>query len=493
MYRSRSNTSSLGLAAFAAALAVLVWSVACHANETVPETDGEIWNRGVDLYRAGNHTNALSVLKPLMLSKTHGVRASELVGAIEYAEGSKRGGEGSEKPLVLLESAVLDFQQALRSNPGDPRMNRNLTRVMDRLPELREQAHVEKVMKELGQQDPGTILGTGVRDVRSILGEFPGAFTNEARHTVSICDSLAKRAERLCDTWIAVKAGVAQSVTNEQQAMTINAQVEEARTATESAAVALSDIDPAAQDHLKKAETAFTRFWKLAIMPPDACAESMLSQTNELLKVENGYGRDWQQEALEFTKAFRAKFPMWAQAYEQQAQADTNKPPFTKEAQAEISALSTEVEKMQLELVEAKAEKSKTERRGGGKAAESAAKQFDVLKKLARIQELLPKDKNGGGGQNGQPNQNQDKNKDKDQNKDGNKDQNQQQNQQEESSDNKKEKEEEKQTAAEEQEKKNDEQVEDVLRRVQERSDQHEADKKARMKKSPLPANERDW
>ena len=281
--------------------------------------------------------------------------------------------------------------------------------------------------------------------------------------------------------------------------MTINAQVEEARTATEAAAVALSDINPEAQDHLKKAENAFTRFWKLAIMPPEACAESMLSQTNELLKVENEYGRDWQQEALEFTKAFRAKFPMWAQAYEQQAQADTNKPPFTKEAQAEISALATEVEKLQIELAKDKAEDVKVERKGGGKAAERAAKQFDTLKKLARIQELLPKDKNGGGGQNqnqqNQQNQNQDQNKDK--NKDENKDQNQQQNQdqqqdQQENKDDKKEQEE-KQSAAEEQEKKNDEKVEDVLRRAQERSDQHEADKKARMKKAPLPANERDW
>ena len=33
----------------------------------------------------------------------------------------------------------------------------------------------------------------------------------------------------------------------------------------------------------------------------------------------------------------------------------------------------------------------------------------------------------------------------------------------------------------------------DMLRKAQERNDQHEADKKARMKKAPLPANERDW
>ncbi len=279
---------------------------ALRAGEPAPETDGEIWNRGVDLYLAGNHTNALAVLKPLILSKTHGVRASELVGAIEFAEGLKRGGEGAETALSSLESAASDFQLALRSKPDDPRMNRNFTRAVDRLPELREQVRVEKVMKRLGQQDPGTLLGAGVKEVRALLKDFESAFTNEARRTVAICDSLSRKAETLCDTWIAVKAGVAQSVTNEQQALTINAQVEEARSATEAAAVGLSDINPEAQDSLRKAETSFTRFWKMAILPPAACDESILAQTNELLKAVNEYGRDWQSEALEFTQAFRA-------------------------------------------------------------------------------------------------------------------------------------------------------------------------------------------
>ena len=482
------NFSVFRRLAFAAAFAVPAFRAAVCAGEATPETDGEIWNRGVDLYRAGDCTNALAVLKPLILSKTHGVRASELVGAIEFAEGMKRGGDGVGKPLASLESAASGFQQALRSSPDDPRMNRNFTRAVDRLPEMREQARVEKAMKELGQQDPGALLGSGVKDVRALLVEFPAALTNDARRTVALCDAMSKRAERLNDTWIVVKAGVAQSVTNEQQAMTINAQVEEARSATETAAVALSDINPEAQDSLKKAEASFTRFWKLAILPPAACDESMLAQTNELLKVENGFGRDWQFEALEFTRAFRAKFPAWAQAYEQQAQADTNKPPFTKEAQAEISALAVEVEKLQIDLADAKNVSGKVERKGGGKAAEKAAMQFQALKKLARIRELLPKDNSGGGQNQNQP-QNQDKssNQNQDQNQDQRQDQDRQDGQDEKKND------EEKQSGGEEREKKDDEQVEDVLRRAQERSDQHDADKKARMKKSPLPANERDW
>ena len=480
----------------AAFAALLLHSFSAYAEKSLPETDVEIWNRGVDLYKSGNLTNALAVLKPLVLSKTHGVRASELVGAIEFAEGLKQNGEGAEKALSLLESAANGFQQALRSSPGDKRMNRNFTRATDRLPELRERSRIEKVMKELGQKDPSSLLAAGVKDARSLLKGFSSVFTNEASRTVAMCDEMSERAKKLSDVWIAVKAGVAQSVTNEQQAMTINAQVEEARAATDLAATGISDISMEAVDHLRKAENSFTRFWKLAIMPPEACEESMQSQTNELLKAENEYSRDWQREALEFTQAFRAKFPMWAQSYEQQAQADTNKPPFTKEAQAEISALATEVEKIQLELADGKTKSVKVERKGGGKAAERAVKQFEALKKLARIKELLPKDKNGGGqnqdNQNQNQDQNQNQNQDRQNDQDNKENQDDRQNQDRQENKNENQEEQNKQDSRAD-EKKDDKQVEDILRRAQERSDQHEADKKARMNKAPLPSNERDW
>ena len=38
------------------------------AEETAPVTDGEVWNEGVEYYRAGDVTNALRILRPLMLS-----------------------------------------------------------------------------------------------------------------------------------------------------------------------------------------------------------------------------------------------------------------------------------------------------------------------------------------------------------------------------------------------------------------------------------------
>ncbi|MCQ2388794.1 MAG: hypothetical protein MJ138_03695 [Kiritimatiellae bacterium] len=422
------------------------------AEAAAPETDGEAWNRGVEAYRAGDVTNALEILRPLVLSRTHGPRAAEVAGAIAYGQGD-------------LENAARDMQIALRANPDDARANRNFTRAADKLPELREQKHLEEVMQSLGKQSPDALLGDAAKNCRAIMKEFPEALTNDAVRAVAMCEALAARAEKMADTWIPVKTAIAQSVTNEQQAMTITAQVEEGRAATLKAAEALADLNYDGAADLAKSEEVFTRFWKLTAMPPAACAEDVSCQTNAYANAEKVNGRDWQREALDFTRQFRRAFPAWAQQYEQQAQADTNKPPFTAEAQAEVSALSTEVEKLQIELAED----------ASGDAAARGAKQLDVLKKLHRIQELLPNDGKGGG---------QNQQKDKQQNQPQNQPQNQQdqQNQQEQ-----------KDGAEEEQQPKEDQDVEDVLRKAQERSDEHENEKKARMRNVPLPPNERDW
>jgi cobalamin biosynthesis protein CobT len=196
---------------------------------------------------------------------------------------------------------------------------------------------------------------------------------------------------------------------------------------------------------------------------------------------------------LDFARAFRAKFPAWAQAYEQQAQSDTNKPPFTKEAQAVISALATEVEKAVIGLDAPADSAAGKPRKGGGDDANRAVKQFEVLAKLERIRELLPKDGNGGG-QN-QNNQNDQNRQDGQNNQDGQNDKqpdgDSQENDQPEKSEGEQKPEEKQPESA--REEKDDGQVEDMIRKAQERSDEHDAEKKARMKNAPLPPNERDW
>ena len=430
-------------------------------------TDGEVWNEGVSFYRDGDVTNALKTLRPLLLSKTHGARAAEVVAKLEYEKGN-------------LEEAANAAQIALRAAPEDAKANRNFTRAIDRLPAIREEEHLKSVLKAAEGKDPGAMLLAATKDCRALMSESGAYRTNRAEKAVALADALSKRAERLSDSWVPVRELIAQSVTNEEQAATIYAQIDAARKKTKDAAKRLSDLDPEAYPLLSDAEHDFTRFVKLTVMPPAAMDEDLAAQSNAWLDVEAFNGRSWQQDALDYTRAFRAKFPAWARAYEQQAQSDTNKPPFTAEDQAKVSALATELEKIQLGCVD----------------KSLPPEQEKALEIINEIRELLPKDPNGGG-QNQQQQQKNDQQQNQNQqqqqqNQDQQQGQRQQQDEQQDqgddkNDDNRDEPDEGDQQDAEDQE------VEAVLKKAQERSDEHEAEKKARMRRAPLPPNERDW
>ena len=427
-------------------------------------TDGEVWNEGVSFYRDGDVTNALKTLRPLLLSKTHGARAAEVIAKLEYEKGN-------------LEEAANAAQIALRAAPEDAKANRNFTRATDRLPAIREEEHLKSVLKAAEGKDPGSLLLAATKDCRALMSESGTYRTNRAEKAVALADALSKRAERLSDSWIPVRELIAQSVTNEEQAATISAQIDAARKNTKDAAKRLSDLDAEAYPLLSDVEHDFTRFVKLTVMPPAAMDEDLVAQSNAWMDVEQFNGRSWQQDALDYTRAFRAKFPAWARAYEQQAQSDTNKPPFTAEDQAKISALATELEKLQMECVEKSLPPS----------------QEEAVRIINEIRELLPKDNNSGG----QSQQNQDQQQKNDQNQQQNQqnqDQQQQQQDQQQSEDENKDDDKDKEEPDEgDQQDTEDQEVEAVLKKAQERSDEHEAEKKARMRKAPLPPNERDW
>lgn len=303
--------------------------------------------------------------------------------------------------------------------------------------------------------------------------------TNRAERAVALADALSARATKLADAWIPVREHVSQAVTNEEQAATIQGQLDAARGKTVSAAKKLGDLDPEAYSLLSDAEHDFTRFVKLTAMPPAAMGEGLVAQSNAWQDVADFNGRNWQQDALDYTRAFRAKFPAWARSYEQQAQSDTNRPPFTAEDQAKVSALATELEKLQIECVE-KALPPNQER---------------AIAVINQILELLPKDPNGGGQnqQNNQQNQDPQKNQQNQQQQNQQNQQNQQTPQQNPDDQQNQDNEDDQKPEEGENEDPTDQEVESVMKKAQERSDEHEAEKKARMRKAPLPPNERDW
>ena len=88
----------------AISLAVLcLLSLVSYSDET-SVTDGEVWNEGVGYFRNNDVTNALRVQRPLMLSKTHGARAAEVVAKLEYDRGNLEEAAGAAQ--IALRSGV---------------------------------------------------------------------------------------------------------------------------------------------------------------------------------------------------------------------------------------------------------------------------------------------------------------------------------------------------------------------------------------------------
>ena len=559
-------------------------------------TDREIWNMGYDYWKAGDTTNALITLQPLLLSRTHGARAAEVVGTLEHAKRRSLQTEdpvGAEKAATEASAAM---QIALRAAPDDPRANRNFTRATDQLKELRESAHVAKVLKATEKEQMPKLLASAKKEALAVLNEQSGVLTNEAGTAVARSEDLARRAGELADKLIPLKRFVAQSVTNEQQAAQIVGDIESTRDATRKAVELLEDMSPDAAEKLSLSESAFYRYWKPTLEPPAALLEGIRAQTNALSGAERENGREWQPEALDFTRLSRMKLPEWAQQVcAQDAPTSTNEPPYTAVLAEEVAKQAEEVEKMQSELMQEPKSTSSAAvlpalRRLAGRCAmiasdplaevnagilcqtnayidaqsvdgcdwqrdaldhtrvlrakfpawaqrkeqeiqqkiqngntnavpftkekqaeiaslaEQAEKkqaemcktplppeQLAALEMLQRIRELLPKDDSQGqcnNNQNQQQQQQQNKDDKKDQNKD---DKDQQQDQTDQDQKDQQQQEDEKKPEEQKEEPKDMKEVEELLRKAKERSDEHENEKKARMRKAPLSPNDRDW
>ena len=437
--------------------------------------DTEAWNQAVDFYRNGDITNAVTLLKPLTLSRTkdYAARSAELLAKLEFERGNQ-------------EEAAAAAQIALRKRPDDARVNRNYTRATDRLAEKREEKRIAAIIKAAQGKDPGTLLKAATDEARRLFVESGEYRTNAAERAVALSDRLSKRAEKLTDAWIPVKELIAQSVTNEEQATTIIQQLNAAEEKTKRAAKELGDLDGAAYTTMSEVEHDFTRFLKLTASPPTAIAEDIIAQSNAWQDVEVFNSRAWQPEALDWTRAFSRTFPAWAHAYEQQAQSDTNKPPFSAEDQQKVAALAMQLEKLQLECLE----------------KSLPPDQEEALSIARQIQELLPKDQKGGGsGQSQSQNQQNDQQQQPDKSDQQDQPQNQDsQDQPEQSPQNQDEQPDQNEANGDEQAEENEAEspaeekdIEALLQKAQERNDEHEAEKKARSRKAPLPPNERDW
>ncbi|MCL2104131.1 MAG: tetratricopeptide repeat protein, partial [Kiritimatiellaeota bacterium] len=484
------------------------------------------YNAGYAYYRGGDTDKAIQTLRPLLMSKRNGARAGELIGkmALEKlrsgeveklrngeVEKSKSGEveksrsdlsstsqllDSSTSRLAALEEAATAFQRALRDDPGDERRNRNFTRGVWQLPEAREAAHIESVMKEHGQTPPDQLMGTMLAEQRALIDGAYVMFTNDAPALIRTAEALAKRQDKQADLWIPLKQHIMQAVTNQQQQAQFAQQVELARDSMKGAAEALRDILPASVSEVAQPEALVYNFWKAVAPPPALVDEAIICQSNAIQKLEARYlmNRDTQPEALQLTQMFRERFPEWAQQYLSEVKSQKSEVKSQEEEEEEdtsdiirltsdfkkIEELAEHAEKLLQEILDAKTSEQ-----------DRPALKSQVLADLYEIRELLPK----------QQNQNQQQQQDQQQNQ---QDQQQEQDQQENKDDQqenpddqqKEEQQEEEQKQEEQQQEEKQEEtprdVQELLRRALEREKEHEDEQKKRMQQMPMSLG-KDW
>ncbi|MBQ7188177.1 MAG: VWA domain-containing protein [Kiritimatiellae bacterium] len=443
------------------------------------------YNAAYAYYAASNYEAAAECLRPLLISKKNGAKAGEFLGKIMLelrdlpaaTEPQEEAGEQPRQPkqptetpeqkrLEALEEAAEAFQRALRDTPQDERRNRNLTRAVSPLGEARKAAHIAQVMKAHEGQGPQQLIPQMLQEQRAILTEARQVFTNDAATMIQQSEQLAKRQSENADLWIPVKQQIAQAVTNEQQRFEILRQMEATSDSMKGTVLSLQDANPDAALDAAESEPALFQFWKAVAEPRGLLAEDISCQTNAISSQNLPYyeKRDVQGEALQLTRLFRERFPDWAKNYQQQAQQNTNMPPFTAEDQAKIEKLAEEVERLQ----------QPTGKDINGDPVVFTTAKKEAFEKLIEILKLMPPDPNQ---QQQQQNQQQQQ-------------QPQQQHEQQQQQEQKQEQKQEKQEQQRPQEPKD---VQELLRRALEREKEHEEEKKERMRQAPALPSEKDW
>ena len=435
------------------------------------------YNAALSRYQGGDLAGAAEAVHPMTMLPGQAA-AAELYGAARFREAQgPDAATNTALRLNALEQAGAGFQQALRQAPADARRQRNLDRAVKNLPVLRESAHIEHVLAEHGQTPPESLLGRMLQEQRVLLREAPVSFTNQpADRMIRELESLGARQLANSDLWIPLKRALvdSQAITNEQERAQVAERIEQARDAMKQSARQLADLDGEAMNPAARAEQATYGFWQALAMPPGLVAEAILAQTNAWARPQAPrvpYRPD-QADAAQLTGFFEQRFGPWADQIQQQAQTDTNAPSLSPEDRAEIERLTAETVELHKQILAAL-------QQGGERPADV---QYQALRNMHRIQELLPKQK-----QQSQPQQQQQQ-----QQQDQQQQQEQQQEQQEQQPDQQQQEEKQEEPQPEPSNEPPPE-VQEVLRRALEREKEHEEEKRRQMRDFPMAPGGRDW
>ncbi len=296
--------------------------------------ESEIWNAGVAAYEAGDVTNAVLLLRPLLGTKSHGARVAEILALSEFEAAKACAEDDPEGRLAHLESSAVLAQMALRAAPADARLRKNFAEATRDIPRLKDEIHLKALREKLGKKSPQALVKAALASSRAGLAESSAPPSPSAETRLAAADALEARFKAIADTC---------RVLPTEELGDLIALAE--RTAS-----AAGNLESGTDASARELEGHLTTLYRGLLDPWSALDEDLLSQSNACLRAAESGGRSWQEDALSYSEIFESRFPAWLENYEQQAQADTNAPPYTEEMKVQIETLTLELEDLQKAL-----------------------------------------------------------------------------------------------------------------------------------------------
>ncbi len=250
-----------------------------------------LYNAACALYRAGAYREAAELFAEA--ARQSGPADGDVLynqgrAWWQAAAGDASAGAATNAPDIqpddridMLEKAALAFQRAARANGDGGDARSGLDAAAEVLPREREQARLQKVLKQYGDKPPAELTDEILRRQRAIAAESAAALTAAPPDRVENMEALADRqrdaADLLGPLRMALESG---SATNAPPQLDMYFQA--LREAMLQTRTRLRDLDPRSPEAADTAAGGVYNLWKELAPFPAVLQEGLLRQTNAL-------------------------------------------------------------------------------------------------------------------------------------------------------------------------------------------------------------------
>ncbi len=177
-----------------------------------------LFNAACALYRAGQYRAAAGQFAQVARQEESPAAAAHYNAGCALFHTAEQAVSGSESNRnygarpPLLEQSGQAFQRALRLDPQQSSARNNLATVVQTLPESREQAKIQALMKKYGQTPPFKIADELLTGQRKLIEDMPPAMTNPTPARISMMEALGARQRQNTDLLIPLRANLVKAM-----------------------------------------------------------------------------------------------------------------------------------------------------------------------------------------------------------------------------------------------------------------------------------------